>query len=109
MAQALGNRLGFKGNVDMFTFNYVANLKGSTQQNSAVFETEVRIREGFSSYSVEGNHVDAINDYIGASNNHFGRKVQAKAVYTDVDVYNKNENGEWTKTKTEKRTFVNIQ
>jgi RHS repeat-associated protein len=105
---ALGGRLGFKGNMDMFTFNYVADSKGSTQQNSAVFETEIRIREGVGIFSVEGNQVHAINKYVDARNGHFGSNVTANAVYTDVDVYNKNEDGEWVKTKTEKRTFVNI-
>lgn len=108
LAQVLGNRLGFKGNVDKFTFNYVADSKGSTAQNSAILETEVRIMEGSGVYSVEGNQVDAIGNYIKASNENFGRNVQAEAVYTDVDVYNKNENGEWVKTKSEKRTFVNL-
>jgi RHS repeat-associated protein len=109
LEEALGGRLGFKGNVDMFTFNYVADSKGSTQQNSAVFETEIRIREGIGAFSVEGNQVGTINKYIGARNGHFGSNVTANALYTDVDVYNKNENGEWVKTKTEKRTFVNMQ
>ena len=77
--------------------------------NSAVFETEIRIREGVGIFSVEGNQVGAINNYVGSRNSHFGSSVTANAVYTDVDVYNKNENGEWVKTKTEKRTFVTIQ
>lgn len=93
----------------MFTFNYVADPKGSTQQNSAIFETEIRIREGIGAFRVEGNQVGTIYSYLGARNNHFGSTVTANAVYMDVDVYNKNENGEWVKTKTEKRTFVNIQ
>lgn len=109
LAQALGGRLGFEGKVDMFTFNYVADSKGSTQQNSAILETEIRIRGGAGVFSVDGNQVNAINKYVGARNGHFGSNVTTNAVYTDVDVYNKNENGEWVKTKTEKRTFVNVQ
>ncbi|WP_205509895.1 RHS repeat domain-containing protein [Longitalea arenae] len=109
LAKALGGRLGFEGNIDMFTFNYVADSKGSTQQNSAIFETEIRIREGISAFSVEGNQVDAIGKYIGARNNHFGSNITANGVYTDVDVYNKNDDGEWVKTKSEKRTFVKFQ
>ena len=108
LAQALGDRLGFKGTVDMFTFNYVADSKGDRQHNSAVLETEIRIREGAGVFSVEGNQVGAINKYVGARNSHFGSSVSANAVYTDVDVYNKNDKGEWVKTKTEKRTFVTL-
>jgi RHS repeat-associated protein len=109
LAGALSDRFRYKGNLDMFTFNYVANSKGNTVQNSAVFETEIRIREGVGSFSVEGNQVDAINSYIRASNEHFGRSVQAKTVYTNVDVYNKDDDGSWVKTKSENRTFVVIQ
>lgn len=109
LAQVLGDRLGFKGNIDMFTFNYVADSKGSTEQNSAILETEIRIREGAGVFSVAGNQVDAIGKYVGARNSHFGSDVITNSVYTDVDVYNKNENGEWVKTATEKRTFVTIQ
>ena len=103
----MGSRLGFKGKVDMFTFDYVAKSKGGTEQNSAVFETEIRIREGASSFSVGGNQVDAINDYLKGSNSHYGRNVSANVVYTDVDMYTQNDKGEWTK-KTEKRTFVKL-
>lgn len=109
LANVLGERLNFNGSVDLFTFNYVADNRGSTQQNSAIFETEIRIREGINTFSVEGNQVETIGKYIAASNGHFGRNLQVKAVYTDVDVYNRNENGEWVKTKTEKRTLVNMQ
>jgi RHS repeat-associated protein len=109
LSQALGHRLNFKGNIDLFTFDYIANNKGSTEQNSAIFETEVRIREGIRTFSVAGNQVNAINQYIGASNDHFGRDIQANVIYTTVDVYNKNDEGKWVKTKTEQRTFINIQ
>jgi hypothetical protein len=108
LAKSLGARLGFEGSIDMFTFNYVADSKGSTQQNSAILETEVRIREGVGAFSVEGNQVDVIGKYVGARNSYFGNDVSASAVYTDVDVYNRNENGEWVKSKSEKRTLVNI-
>ena len=60
-------------------------------------------------FSVDGNQVDAIGKYIGERNSHFGSQINAKAIYTDVDVYNQNKNGEWVKTKSGKRTFVNIQ
>jgi hypothetical protein len=109
LASALGDKLGFKGKVDMFTFNYVANSQGNTEQNSAVFETEISIRQGLGSFSVDGDQTGVIGNYVKASNDHFGRNVQAKSVYTDVDVYNKDNDGNWVKTKTEKRTFVNLQ
>ncbi len=109
LAGALSARFGFKGKIDMFTFDYVAGSKGSTVQNSAIFETEISIRQGLASFSVEGNEVNAIANYIKSSNDHFGRDTQVKSVYTDVDVYNKDADGNWVKTKSEKRTFVVIQ
>lgn len=59
----------------MFTFNYVANSNGNTQQNSAIFETEIRIRQGVGTFSVKGNQVGAINKYMGARNSHFGSNI----------------------------------
>jgi hypothetical protein len=58
---------------------------------------------------VEGNQVDAIGKYMRARNSHFGSEIHGKAIYTDVEVYNRNEDGAWVKTKTEKRTIVNLQ
>lgn len=101
----IGSRLGFNGSLDLFTFNFIANSKGSTEQNCAVFETEIRIREGAKMFSVGGNQVDAINSYIKSSNEHYNRDANATVIYTDVDVYTQNDKGEWTK-KSEKRTFV---
>jgi RHS repeat-associated protein len=109
LSRVLGKAINFKGQVDMFTFNYVADSRGSTEQNSAIFETEIRIREGAGTFSVAGNQVGAINNYISASNAHFGRNVQVNAVFTNVDVYNKNKDGEWVKIKSETRTLVNVQ
>lgn len=104
LAYNLGTKLG-AGKIDMFTFNYVANSGGSTQQNSAVFETEVRIQEGVKTFSVTGNQVGAINNYLKARNGHYGGQVKSNVVNTDVDVYKKNKKGDWEKT-TENRTFV---
>jgi RHS repeat-associated protein len=109
LAEALGSRLNYSSKLDMFTFNYIADTKGSTEQNSAILEAEIRIREGIGVFSVEGNQVDAISKYIDVSNDHFGRSVQVKSVYTDVDVYNKDNDGNWVKTKTEKRTLISVQ
>ena len=106
LANQLGGKLG-AGRIDMFTFNYVANSGGNTQQNSAVFETEIRIREGAKTFSVSGNEVGSVNSYLKGRNNHYGASgnVNAKVIYTDVDVYKKNKKGEWEKS-TEQRTFV---
>jgi RHS repeat-associated protein len=109
LAGALSDRFNYKGNIDMFTFNYVADSKGKTGQNSAIFETEIRIRQGARLYSVAGNQVDAIQKYITASNNHFGRNVQATVVYTTVDIYNVNNEGKLFKTGSELRTYVNLE
>ena len=104
LASELGSKLG-GGKIDMFTFNYVANSGGSTEQNSAVFETEVRIREGAQTFSVAGNQVGAINSYMKARNSHFGGQAKANVVNTNVDMYKRNKKGEWEKS-TENRTFV---
>jgi len=98
---------GGQGQVDTYTFEYVAKSGGSTEQNSAILETEIRIEEGAHTYTVSGNQVQAINNYISQSNDHFGRSVNASVQYTDVDVYSKNSKGEWTKS-TEQRTVVNL-
>lgn len=104
----LGSRLGFKGQIDTYTFDYIAKTKGSTEQNSAIFETEIRIREGAGSFTAEGNQVDAIKDYLKDSNEHYGRNVDATAVFTNVDIYKQDDSGDWVKEKTEKRTVVNF-
>jgi len=105
LKNSLSNNVGFNGNVDLFTFNYIADSGGSTEQNSAVFETEVRILEGASSFSTSGNQIKTINDYLSSRNCHYGSDVKANVIYTSVDVYSRNEKGDWEK-KTEKRTFV---
>lgn len=107
LQEEMGSRLGNKGKVDLYTFDYIAKSKGSTEQNSAIFETEIRIREGISSFSIQGNHVDVINSYLKSSNEHYGRSISANATFTNVDIYTQNEKGQWQK-KSEKRTFVNI-
>ncbi|RMZ59523.1 hypothetical protein D1632_07775 [Chryseobacterium nematophagum] len=48
----------------MFTFEYVAGHGGSTEENSALFETEVRLREGVKIFTVAGNQVYTINNYM---------------------------------------------
>jgi RHS repeat-associated protein len=107
LAGNLNNKFG--GNkIDMFTFDYVANSGGTTAQNSAVLETEVRIQEGAKTFSVAGNQVGTINNYLKARNSHYNSQTKANVVQTDVDVYKRNKKGEWEKT-TENRTFVAFQ
>ena len=106
LKEELGTRLGYKGKIDTYTFDYVAKSGGNTEQNMAVFETEVRIREGAGSFTVYGDRVPEIKAYIRASNEHFGRSVNATVVTTLVDMYKKNEKGEWVKDRTEPRTVV---
>ena len=92
-------------NVDLFTFEYVANSGGSTGQNSAIFEAEVRLREGAGSFSVLGSHASAIGSYLDARNAHYGTNTSYKTVTTDVERYTRNKDSEWEKT-TETRTYV---
>ncbi len=58
--------LGGNSYTDLFTFDYVAGSGGSTDQNSAVFETEVRLREDVSTFSVLGDQTGVIGNYLSA-------------------------------------------
>jgi len=105
LSDALQTKLG-GGKIDMFTFEYVAGHGGSTEENSAVFETEVRLREGVKTFTVAGNQVDTINNYMYNRNMHYKQfENKTTVTYTNVDVYQQNKAGEWIKT-TEKRTVV---
>ena len=100
--------LGTLGNsdVDTFTFDYVANNGGSTEENSAIFETEIRIREGVNSFSVKGDQSETINKYLGTRNKNYEKKY--KSIKAEVDVYKKDKYGVWVKGGTETRTFITI-
>jgi RHS repeat-associated protein len=93
-------------NVDMFAFDYIANSGGTTEQNSAVLETEVRIQEGVSMFSVKGDQTKTVGSYLGARNKK--HKKQYKTTKAEVDVYKRNEGGEWVKGGTETRTFITL-
>ncbi|NMH28497.1 DUF6443 domain-containing protein [Flavobacterium silvaticum] len=93
---------------DMFTFEYVAKSGGTTEQNSAVFETEVRLLEGQKTFSVGGNQVDAIKNYMNARNGHTKTTTNMKVFSSTGDRYKPNGKGGWTKT-TETRTYVIFQ
>lgn len=110
LADVLGQRLNFKGKIDWFTFDYVADSRGSTEQNSAIFETEIRIRNGVGTFSVVGHYRDAISNYIKASNAVFGRNIIPTILMTSVDIYTFDpRHGIWVKTGTEERTYVSTQ
>lgn len=94
------------GSTDLFAFNYISigeGSGGSTEQNSAILEVEIRLREGVNSFRVNGSHANAINNYVDARNAHYGSNYNV--VTTEVDVYRRNKNNEWVKT-TETRTYV---
>ena len=103
-AEALTDMLG-GFHEDVFTFNYVANNKGSTEQNSAILETEVRIQEGIKTFSVTGNQVGTISNYMKARDGHTMTKSKYKATSVTGDVYRSDNNGGWNKT-TETRTYL---
>ncbi|MNX91314.1 hypothetical protein D3C86_1233890 [compost metagenome] len=90
---------------DMFTFEYVANNKGTTEQNSAIFETEVRLREGVQTFSVEGNQVGTINNYMKSRDKHTGSTSKYKAVTATGTTYKPDGKGGWKKSE-ETRTYV---
>uniref|UniRef100_UPI00192C4C46 RHS repeat-associated core domain-containing protein n=1 Tax=Flavobacterium sp. UGB4466 TaxID=2730889 RepID=UPI00192C4C46 len=103
-ASSLTSMLG--GNLeDMFTFNYVADNKGTTEQNSAILETEVRIQEGVKTFSVVGNQVGTINSYMKSRDAYTNTKSKYMATSATGDVYRPDGNGGFTKT-TETRTYV---
>ena len=77
----LGDRLSFGGKVDTFTLDYVQNSGNSLSQNSAVFETEIRIREGVNKFDMSGNKVDTINKYIKSRNSHYKEQVEVNVNY----------------------------
>ena len=99
--------LGGNSNADLFAFDYVANSGGSTEQNSAVFETEIRLREGVKTFSVLGDQTGVIGNYMSARNENYGTNTSYKTVTAEADSYKLNkESGEWEKSGTETRTYV---
>jgi hypothetical protein len=103
LASALGDRYGInRWQVDMFTFEYVARSGGSTEQNSTIFEMEIRIREGAKSFSVYGNHEEVINNYMNSRNKHYGTNTRYKVAVATVTTYQRNGLGEWYAENTEK-------
>jgi hypothetical protein len=81
LAGALG------ANVDFFTFDYIANTRGTTEKNNAIMETETRIREGKKAFEVPGNMSRVLGRYFSTSNAHFGRRLVPHFNITTVRVY----------------------
>jgi len=91
----------------MFTFEYVAGSGGSTEQNSAVFETEIRLREGVSTFSVLGDQTGVIGDYLGARDENYGSNTSYKTFVGEAEKATIDENGNIVGTgEMETRTFV---
>lgn len=87
-------------NIDLFTFEYIANEGGTTEENSAILETEIRLMGEGGSYSVSGRHSSAIKKYINARNRHYGTSYKTATATR----YTINENGEW-----EESTVIHVK
>jgi RHS repeat-associated protein len=99
--------LGGDSNADLFAFDYISNSGGSTEQNSAVLETEIRLREGVKTFSVLGDQKKSIGDYMSARSKKYGKDTSYKTVTAEADSYKLNKkSGKWEKSGTETRTFV---
>jgi hypothetical protein len=90
---------------DMFTFEYVANNKGTTEQNEAILETEVRLLEGQNTFSVSGNQVGQINKYMTARNKHNNSNTKYKAVSATGTTYKSDGKGGFEESE-KTRTYV---
>jgi RHS repeat-associated protein len=106
LAGVMAARLGFNSNVDLFAFKYIADQKGSTLENSAILETEIRIRQGVRSFTVEGNQVKSINQYLNIRGN-VQTTPHANVTYAPITIYTRNKKGGWDKRQ-ENRTIVNF-
>jgi len=107
LEKSMGAKFGHMGNVDLFTFEYIAKSHGSTEQNSAIFETEIRIQEQAQTFTVAGDQRSVIQEYLDSRNSHTGIQVHARMQYADVTIYLKNQSGQWT-SHTETRTIVGL-
>ena len=68
-------------NFDYFTFDYISSKGGTTLENSAILEFEIRIRENKKFFMVQGDQVQVLTDYLNASNIHFQREVKIKKTF----------------------------
>jgi hypothetical protein len=109
LSSSLGSRLGYKGVLDTYTFNYVAKSGGSTEDNSAVFKTEISYRQGAKGFSVSGDRVNAITNYLNDRNLHYGSNVRFGVFMQNVDTYRPIGNGGEFVLTTETMTFVNYR
>lgn len=114
LAQVMGSKFHFAGVIDLFTFNYIAGRTagmkpGTTEENSAIFETEISIRQGLKRYDVAGDMGRAINWYIKQSNMHYGRNVTISTSIYTVTHMKKTSDGDWVEDSWEQRTLVTFQ
>jgi RHS repeat-associated protein len=99
--------LGGNTSTDMFTFKYIADSGHDTDANSAVLEAEVRLRQGQSTFSVQGDQANVLDTYFKSRNKHYNNNTKYKTVVANVNKMKKNSNGGWIQTDEEEtRTFV---
>jgi len=104
----LSGKFGYKGQLDAYTFDYVAKGGGTTEDNSAVFETEIRIRDGKHAFYVDGDQVENVGNYIQDRNKHYGTTTRVKSFSSMVGHYKKNANGEFS-YQVEEKTFITLE
>ena len=102
----LVSTLGGDENTDLFTFEYIAGSGGSTDQNSAVLETEVSIRSGIKSFAVGDGMSGVVSDYISARDKNYGETTNYRTVSAYADVYTYNKKTEKFEKSRERKTFV---
>jgi RHS repeat-associated protein len=102
--------LGGDPSTDTFTFDYIADSGNDTDANSAVLEAEVRLREGITTFSVQGDQTKVLNSYLTARNKNYNNNTAYKTHTVEVQKMKKNSKGQWVQTdETETRTFVIYQ
>jgi hypothetical protein len=104
MAQVFARKIGGDGLIDMFTFNYISSLRGTTEQNSAILMTEIRLHEGVDSFQIPVDQVGTVNNYLEARSSDRGGSKRAKIV--EVDRYKQNSKGVWGYSHTEQTAMV---
>ncbi len=92
---------------DMFTFEFIAAAGMGTAENSAILETEIALRNGKKTFTVEGNQQDAIASYMKYRKEVTGSRVGVSVVHTTSDVYEYNATSrEFIKTGTRSVSVV---
>jgi RHS repeat-associated protein len=98
------------GNWDRFTFDFIASAGMGTAENSAILETEIAIRTGKKSFSVEGDQKSVISNYMKYRQSVTGTSMGVNVVHTTSDVYEYNaSSGEFVKTGTRSISVVTFE